>query len=392
MEQPQCQRVSSHPTLVLLFVSFLKLGMTAFGGPAMVAYIRKMAVEQKKWLDEASFRNGVALCQSLPGATAMMTSAYVGLRARGVLGAAVSFIGFGLPAFCLMIILSILYVQTQSQPVAVSAFSGLRAIIVAIIANATISFGKSSLKSWRDIVIACVASTMFGLGVKPVLVILLAALLGVILYRRQSLLRGVTDSVTTMSTARPFALLVLVTTIGFVLLFIANRRFFDLSVLVFKISLLAFGGGFTAVPLMLHEFVSVRSLMDSTTFMDGIVMGQITPGPIVITATFIGYWLYGLPGGLVATVTVFLPSFLLVVGIVPYYDRLRKLVYFNRAIAGILPSFVGLLLSVNIRFALNVPWNLYHAFFACVALVALLLKVEIFWVVLIGIVISILIL
>ena len=116
---------------------------------------------------------------------------------------------------------------------------------------------------------------------------------------------------------------------------------------------------------MLHEFVSVRSLMDSTTFMDGIVMGQITPGPIVITATFIGYWLYGLPGGLVATVTVFLPSFLLVVGIVHDYDRLRKLVYFNRAIAGILPSFVGLLLSVNIRFALNVPWNLYHAFFAC---------------------------
>jgi len=177
--------------------------------------------------------------------------------------------------------LTCLYVRTHSQPVAASAFSGLRAIIVTIIANATISFGK---------------------------------------------------------------------------------------------------------------FVSVHSLMDSATFMDGIVMEQITPGPVVITATFTGYWLYGLLGGLVVTVSVFLPSFLMVVGIVPYYDRLRKSVYFNRAIAGILPSFIGLLLSVNIRFALSVPWNLYHAFLASAALVALLLKVEIFWVVLIGIVISILIL
>ncbi len=88
------------------------LGATAFGGPAMVAYIRKMAVEKKHWIDEHSARDGVALCQTIPGATAMQMTAYVGFRAGGVAGAAASFIGFGLPAFLLMMILSALYART----------------------------------------------------------------------------------------------------------------------------------------------------------------------------------------------------------------------------------------------------------------------------------------
>lgn len=103
----------------------------------MVAYIRKMAVERKQWLDEETFRDGVALCQTLPGATAMQAAAYVGLRARGTIGAGTSFIGFGLPAFLLMIALSALYASTHTLPAVVSAFGGLQAIIVAIVANAT---------------------------------------------------------------------------------------------------------------------------------------------------------------------------------------------------------------------------------------------------------------
>jgi len=87
------------PTPLQLFFAFLSLGATAFGGPAMVAHIRLMAVEKKRWLSNDTFRNGVALCQTIPGATAMQTSAYVGLQTNGVGGAAASFIGFGLPAF-----------------------------------------------------------------------------------------------------------------------------------------------------------------------------------------------------------------------------------------------------------------------------------------------------
>jgi chromate transporter len=97
------------PSRTTLFFSFLKLGLTAFGGPAMVAYIREMSVERKQWLSDESFRDGVALCQSIPGATAMQTAAYVGLETRGITGALSAYIGFGLPAFFLMLALSTLY-------------------------------------------------------------------------------------------------------------------------------------------------------------------------------------------------------------------------------------------------------------------------------------------
>jgi len=94
---------------ISLFLAFLCLGATAFGGPAMVAYIRELAVKRQGWLTGEAFKNGVALCQSIPGATAMQTAAYVGLRARGVRGAVVSYVGFGLPAFVLMVVLADLY-------------------------------------------------------------------------------------------------------------------------------------------------------------------------------------------------------------------------------------------------------------------------------------------
>jgi len=96
-----------------------------------------------------SARDGVALCQTIPGATAMQMSAYVGLRAKGVAGAGASFIGFGLPAFLFMMILSALYARTHTLPAVVSVFNGLQAIIVAVVANAALSFGKTSIKNWK---------------------------------------------------------------------------------------------------------------------------------------------------------------------------------------------------------------------------------------------------
>ena len=168
--------------------------------------------------------------------------------------------------------------------------------------------------------------------------------------------------------------LLLVVAAGFALLFMVNRGLFDLGVLMFRIDLFAFGGGFASVPLMYHEIVDVRSWMDGETFMNGIALGQVTPGPIVITATFVGYLLYGIAGAVVATVSVFLPSFLMVVGVVPYFDRLRASDHFNRCMSGILASFVGLLLSVTIQFALDVPWDAPRIVLAGVSLVALLLQ------------------
>jgi chromate transporter len=118
----------------------------------------------------------------------------------------------------------------------------------------------------------------------------------------------------------------------------------------------------------------------------------MTPGPIVITATFVGYVLYGVLGALIATVSVFFPSFLLVVGLVPHVDKLRRSRSFNKALNGILCSFVGLLLVTTVRFAINVPWDPVHTLLASATFVALLWQVDIIWVVLIGTAVSILML
>jgi chromate transporter len=391
MEYLQPKHGNQTPSLFHLFTSFLRLGATAFGGPAMVAYIRKMSVEKKHWIDDQSARDGVALCQTIPGATAMQMSAYAGLRTRGVAGAAASFIGFGLPAFLFMMILSALYARTHTLPSVVSIFNGLQAIVVALVANATLSFGRTSIKNWRNVINALIAAGLFGLKVHPIPVIVIAAILGAVLYAKQPH-PLVVNSRDKAHAPKSLFLLLLATGIGFGLLYFLNRKLFDLATLMFRIDLFAFGGGFASVPLMFYEVVQVRSWLDSPTLLNGIVLGQVTPGPIVMTATFIGYLLKGSLGGLIATISVFLPSFMMVVGIVPYFDRLRSLPYFNKVIIGILCSFVGLLLAVTIRFALNIPWNFPRILLSGAAFVALILKVDILWVVLIGTVISLIVL
>ena len=131
--------------------------------------------------------------------------------------------------------------------------------------------------------------------------------------------------------------------------------------------------------------------MDGRTFMDGIALGQVTPGPIVITATFVGYLVHGFPGALVATLAIFTPSFVVLIAATPFFDRLRSARYFSSTTRGILASFVGLLFYMTIRFAVAVPWDAVKILFGVGALVALAKKVNILYVVLVGSVLSILV-
>jgi chromate transporter len=372
-----------------LFLVFLKLGATAFGGPAMLAYMRTVVVERQHWLAEEPFQAGVALCQTIPGATAMQMTAYVGFRLRGVAGAAVSFIGFGLPAFLLMLALSAGYVRAAHLPTALAALQGLRVIIVAIVANATWSFGRTSLHTWRDGLMALVGAGLFGWGIHPILVILVAAVCGCVLLRRPPLAPLAEEAAWPTRLPRPLLSLVALTMVGCLFLFFIDRRLFTLAVLMFQLDVFAFGGGFASVPLMFHEIVEVRAWMDGPTFLDGIALGQITPGPIVITATFVGYVLYGVLGALLATMSVFLPSFVIVIGIVPYFDWFRRSRAVQQALSGIVCTVVGLLLTVTVRLAWEIPWDMPRAVLASAAFGALWFQVDLLWVVLIGTALSV---
>jgi chromate transporter len=361
----------------------------------MVAYIRDLAVQKKGWLSQESFADGAALCQSIPGATAMQTAAYVGLRAGGPLGALAAFVGFGLPAFALMVALSAAYQAGRDVGPVLAAFRGLHVIVIAIMANAALNFGRSSIKNWRDALLAAGAATFLVFHGSPIIAILTSAALALLLYRGVNLpvkpaRASGGDSGRRM--LRFAAILALLVVAGLVVLYLLDRRLLDLVTLMLKVDIFAFGGGFASVPLMLHEIVDVRHWLDSKTFMDGIALGQVTPGPIVITATFVGYQIAGLLGAVVGTVGIFTPSFLMVLVTVPYLNRLQHSLWFRRALRGVLASFVGLLVAVAINFGLAVSWSIPAALIAVAALAALRFKIDILWVVLVGAAVAIFVL
>ena len=373
---------------VQLFRAFLRLGTTAFGGPATVAYIRELAVHKKAWLNEESFRRGVAVAQAIPGATAMQAAAYVGLRTAGPAGALAAFLGFGFPTFVFMTALSIAYARVHDISAVVSAFRGLHLIVVALAANAAVRFGRSGIRNRQDVLLGLAAAAFMVLGGSPIAAILFCALAGALLFRSPEGRPNPEPRAGSRNPGRnPLstpALLLGLSAAALALLFFTDRKLFDLAAVMLKVDLFAFGGGYASVPLMLNQVVSVHHWLDGPTFMDGIALGQVTPGPIVITATFVGYLLHGLPGAVVGTVSVFTPSFIILTLVVPYFDRMQSNPFVRGALHGALISFVGLLAAVTVRFATAVSWTVPAALLCAAAFIALWKKIDILWVVLVG--------
>ena len=379
-DRQNSSKSSKSPQLTELFLSFLRLGAMAFGGPAMVAYIGELAVKRKKWLDRETFQTGVALCQIIPGATAMQTAAYVGMQARGILGAFCAFTGFGLPAFILMVILTHLYVVAHNLAWTQALFNGFQVMVVALAANAAYTFGKGTLKGYGDIILALASAILLWFGTSPFYVIFGAAIAGLIVKRKRKMADPGGGKQVSLSSSQSLVLFLSLAG-GMAVLFLVRRDLFQLALLMMKIDLFAFGGGFASVPLMLQEVVNVHGWMDSKVFMDGIALGQITPGPIVITSTFVGYLLYGLPGALVASVAIFTPSFFLVIIGAVFFDRVDRSAYFERVVRGILASFVGLLLYITVKFSFAIPWDIVRIILVCAIFSALLKKVNTLYIV-----------
>ncbi len=374
--------INGGPRLSELFFSFLRLGVGAFGGPAMVAYIGDLSVKQKKWIGEETFTAGVALCQIIPGATAMQAAAYVGLQARGVRGALCSFLGFCLPSFILMITLSYLYDAVGNLPGIRAVFGGLQVLVVALIANAAYAFGKQAVNDYADTLIAMVSAALFWLGISPFYVILGAALTGLLLKRQDAQVGPGSRKGSAMPVPVPYIIALIAAVLaGSACLYFVRKDLFRLVLVMMKVDLFAFGGGFASVPLMLQEIVNVLGWMDSKVFMDGIALGQVTPGPIVITATFVGYLMYGWPGAIAATIGIFTPSFLFVVAGADIFDRFSRSISFRSAVKGIFASFVGLLVYVTAKFAMAVPWDIVRTIVVFATLGALLKKIDILYIV-----------
>lgn len=169
-----------------------------------------------------------------------------------------------------------------------------------------------------------------------------------------------------------------------------NPMLGHLNLVLMKLGLLAFGGGFTLIPLIQHDVVNRLGWLTTSEFIDGVALGQVTPGPVLITATFIGYKVDGLAGAVTSTIAVFLPSFLVLVGLAPHFDRLKRLHTVQTMIRGVLAGFIGLLLFILYQFARAslVDWKTWAL--AIGAFVALRRRVDLLVIVGLTVVVSIL--
>jgi chromate transporter len=384
------------PSLNTLFIKILKLGATAYGGPAMIGQIKQTVVNEYAWLKEDEFLRGMALCQLIPGATMVQMVTYIGYRLRGFWGALTSTLAFILPAFLALVILSALYFNIQTIPFINALFKGLGAIVVAIVLNASITLGKPIIKDWKVILISVLSFFSFFFRLNILLIFVLAGVAAILLHPKGSQLKVAPPQKLEREGAkgRDYLLLGLLAILIFISLIFAysiDPRLTSLCLRSSKIGALAFGGGFTMIPLIQYEVVDRFQWLSTKEFLDGIALGQITPGPIMITATFIGYKLSGFWGALMATIGIFSPSFFILILLIPYYDRLKGVEIVRTIERGILGSFIGMLGLVLYNFGRAAFVDIPSVIFTIAAFLALLKKVGLPYILLTGGILSILI-
>ena len=387
------------PPLRSLFLKIFKLGTTAYGGPAMISQIRETAVKRYGWVKEEEFMRGVALCQLIPGATMVQIVTYVGYRVRGIWGALTAAVAFVLPAFIALLFLSAVYFRYHSLWLIQALFKGLGAIVVAIILNACITFGRSVLKDWKVVLIAALSFVAFFFQWNFVLIFLFAAVAGLLLRPKTPLPKAAASGAAAGGAPlevmkKEYLVIVSLAAlicVALTLSYLVDPRITSLSLNLSKIGALAFGGGFTAIPLIQYEMVDRYQWLTTKEFVDGIALGQVTPGPILITATFVGYKVASFLGAFMATLGVFFPSFFILVLLIPYHDRLRGVEKVRMMEQGVLGSFIGMLALVLYNFGKTSLVDIPRILMAITAFFVIYRKISLPYILLAGGAISILI-
>jgi chromate transporter len=396
-EQRRLKRISRTATLGGLFLSFLKIGVSGFGGGfAVLAQIRHLVVQERRWLTEHDFVEALALGQSLPGTSAGNAVTYIGFRMRGWRGATVSLTGFILPSMLMMILLAIFYDRFRALPNTEQLFHGFNSAVVALIAVTAWRMGRhTSSKSWQRILIVLSFAAVVLLRATVLEVILISGLIGIgmesfveprlprlarirsFASRRQQRIRDrlgrrrkkphrfyggyLTEAMAEqrlremsdervaqarediekagtgkLQKRKAFLLpaLPIITKLGLAL---------SVSFIFLRIGAVTFGGGYVMIPEIENEVVNSHQWLNHQEFADATALGQITPGPVLIMATFVGYRVAGSPGALLSTLCVFLPSFLMTIAVGTSFRRFRSNRQTQAFLRGVAPAVTGLL-------------------------------------------------
>jgi chromate transporter len=311
------------PSLSSLLFTLLKIGAIGFGGGmAMLALIREELVKRKGWVRDDDLAVAVAMGQILPGPFVPNYVEYLGYKLFRLKGMVLSVIFFLFPSFLITLLLSFFYFHFQGANLLSRSFLFIAPSIPALLLFCAIRMGRDYLRNIFSSLFAFLAFLGLYFKLELFLVITLLGLLGILWGMSQK--------------TSPFKLF----SLSFLLLC-------QLGFIFLKIGALIFGGGYAAIPFIEREVVLNRGWLTGKAFIDGVAISQITPGPVAILATFVGYGVGGILGSLVATVSIFLPSFLMLLFLIKLYERIKDNFYVQSFLAGVKPGIVGIILFAS---------------------------------------------
>jgi len=323
--------------LVEVTLLFLKLGFTAFGGPAAhLALFHDEAVKRRKWLDEQHFLDLIGATNLIPGPNSTEIAIHLGFLRAGWLGFVLGGLCFVLPATLIVLALAEIYVRFGSTPQIGWLLYGIKPVIIAIIVNALLNLGKKALKDFLTGVAGLLVIAAYFGGINEIALLFAAGLLVMFIKNLQKYRRPGVNGL-----FLPFA--------GISLPALAAIPFsLPILFLTFlKIGSVLYGSGYVLLAFLRADFVTRLGWISDQQLIDAIAIGQVTPGPLFTAATFIGFLLGGTPGALLATAGIFLPSFVFVAISNPLIPRLRNSPWASSLLDGINAASLGLMAAVT---------------------------------------------
>ncbi|OME87984.1 ChrA protein [Paenibacillus sp. FSL A5-0031] len=335
-------------SLVEVLAVSTKLGLTSFGGPiAHLGYFHNEYIRRRKWMDERSYADLVALCQFLPGPASSQVGIGIGIVRAGLLGGLVAWLGFTLPSIIALVAFAFLL---QGFDLGNTGWiHGLKIVAVAIVAHAILGMGQKLTPDRNRATIAVIAAAVtlyWQAAYSQVIIIAAAGLIGVWLYRMKTV-EGTPDLNIRISRSLAVSCLVIFLTLLIMLPFLrqwGNMEWIAMFDSYYRAGSLVFGGGHVVLPLLENEVVFTGWVNESD-FLAGYSAAQAVPGPLFTFASYLGTLSGGLTGAIVATTAIFLPAFLLVAGTLPFWNVLRNNSKIQGALIGINAAVVGILLA-----------------------------------------------
>ena len=359
-------------TITLLF---LRLGLTAFGGPAAhIAMMRHEFVTRRGWLTDRRFLDLLGVTNLIPGPNSTEMAIHLGRERagwRGLAGAGAAFIA---PAAVMVSVLAWFYVEFGSTPAVTWVLYGVKPVVIAIVAHAIWGLGRVVVRRWQTALVAVAVIALGLLGVNELLLLFGGGAVGALIQRP----RWLTGRLSGVLLA-PLASLNLAAVAP------ATFSLAGMALLFLKIGAVLYGSGYVLLAFLRADFVERLGWMTETQLLDAVAIGQVTPGPVFTTATFIGFLLAGVPGAVIATVAIFLPSFVFVAAVHPLVERLRASSVTAPILDAVNAAAVGLMTVVMVFLGRSAVVDVPTILAALAALAVLIFtKVNSLWLILAG--------